>query len=118
MHVAVEGILIFVWSQVMQRRRYSREQWEAWFSEHRESGLTITEFWQRQDIPQKSFYLWRKKLSKEVAEEQAFPFVPVSVAPTTSIEIDLPCGATVRVPTESSAVHCVLSTLLAIGTDS
>ena len=101
----------------MKRRRYSREQWQKWFSEYRESGFTIADFCQRQGIPQKSFYLWRKKLSKEVADE-ASPFVPVSVVPTTSIEIDLPCGATVRVPSESSAMHCVLSTLIAIGGDS
>ncbi len=99
------------------RRNYSREQWSEWLTEQRDSGVPISKFCSQNGIPEGSFYHWRKKLSSELCDE-ASSFVPVSVVPPMSIEIDLPCGATVRVPTESSAVHCVLRSLIALGAES
>ena len=107
----------------MGRRRYSRDQWLGWFSEHRESDLTIGEFCRLKNVSENSFYHWRKKLSGAIANATpvsavAPSFVPVSVLPCSSIEIDLPCGATVRVPTDRSAVDFVLRSLLELGAES
>ncbi len=98
-------------------RRYPREQWLDWLEEHRESGLTVTEFCIRKNIAQQSFYGWRKKLAQEDTITDA-SFVSVSVVASPTIEIELPCGATVRVPAERSSLDCVFRSLLEIGGNS
>ena len=98
------------------RRSYSREQWSEWLAEQRESGVPISKFCVEKGIPEGSFYHWRKKLSAETSEEDSF--VAVSVVATVAIEIDLPCGAKVRVPADRSSVDCVLRSLIEIGANS
>ena len=99
--------------------RHSRDQWKSWLSEHPSSGLTVAEFCIRQGIQPQSFYRWRRKLAQEEATSSAAvqesPFVSVSMISMSSIEIDLPCGATVRVPADQSSLERVFRTLLAIG---
>ena len=64
----------------MQRRRYSREQWLEWLSEHRGSGLSVSSFCQQKGVSEKSFYVWRRKLAAELAGMEASNlFVPLSV---------------------------------------
>ena len=101
----------------MQRRRYSREQWRAWLVEQAEGGLSVAEFCRRQGVSAKTFYLWRSKLTDELTGEEVAdkPFVPVSLAGGAQVEIDLPCGATIRVPAVESAARLVLSVLVELG---
>ena len=100
----------------MQRRRYSREQWLEWLSEHRGSGLSVSSFCEQKGVSEKSFYVWRRKLAAELAGMEASNlFVPLSVVGAGQIEIELPCGAAVRLQPEESAVRQILSILLEFG---
>ena len=88
----------------MGSRRFNRDQWISWFSEFEQSGLTVREFCRRKQISDNSFYSWRKKLEVQPPNHSAgsaSPFVPVSVLDSNKVEIDLPCGATIRVDRHS-----------------
>ncbi len=100
------------------RRRHSRDQWLAWLSEQRRSNLTVSEFCQRNGISEKSFYVWRKKLaggSNSPKDSLSATFVPVSVKDSPKVEIELPCGATVRVADDGVVLRRVLKVLLETG---
>ena len=45
------------------RRRHSRDQWLAWLTEQRQSGVTVSAFCRQNQISEKSFYAWRRKLA-------------------------------------------------------
>ncbi|MEM8665867.1 MAG: transposase [Planctomycetota bacterium] len=96
----------------MQRQRYSAEQWAAWFEECDASGLTIAEFCRVKGVSVNSYYVWRRKL-RDAASEPAF--VAVEIAATNLIQIDLPGGATLRVPNHAESLRPVLEVLVAIG---
>ena len=104
------------------RRNYSREQWSAWLSEQRDSGVAVSEFCKQKGIPEGSFYHWRKKLEKDAAPATVVDlskpqptFVPVSVVGAGSLEIALPCGATIRMPDDEVLLGRVLKMLLDFG---
>lgn len=100
----------------MSRRRFSREQWAEWIAEQAESGMGVSSFCESKGIPAHSFYLWRRKLAAvEGPEGPRSPFVPVSVSGLGQVEIDLPCGATIRVPPDAAATHRVIDALLQAG---
>lgn len=123
----------------MMRQRYSAEQWAEWISEQQKSGQSIAEFCSWRGVSANTFYLWRRRLeaaieindrtTPEKAERVTQPvaadfsrssmahaFVPVSVVTgLQTIEIDLPCGATIRVPDEDSSVRRILKVLLEAG---
>jgi len=109
--------------------RHSREQWLLWIRDQRSSGMTIVAFCESVGIRENSFYRWRAKLAAEGETfvgttddggalanghlpgedgEDASPFVPLHVVASDRIEIDLPCGAVVRVPPDDAMVACVL----------
>jgi hypothetical protein len=79
----------------------------------RASGLSIAEFCRRKDVSQASFFQWRKKLRESSPENGTFAsadspgrrpaaFVPLSVIDgngvSGGVEVQLPCGAVVRLP--------------------
>ena len=104
------------------RRNYSREQWLEWLAAQRDSGVPVSKFCVQKGIPEGSFYHWRKKLEKAAAPAAAgnlskpLPtFVPVSVVGTGSLEIALPCGATIRLPDDEVLLGRVLKMLLDFG---
>jgi hypothetical protein len=123
----------------MMRQRYSAEQWAEWISEQQESGQSIAEFCSWRGVSANTFYLWRRKLEAAIEVDdstkseksvrvtqpvtagfsrspQVAAFVPVSVVTgLQTIEIDLPCGATIRVPDEDSSVRRILNVLLEAG---
>lgn len=80
----------------VMNRSERRSLWRELIDEQRGSGLSIAEFCRRQDVPQASFYQWRKKLRESVPEPEAF--VPLSVIGGSGVEVELPCGAVVRLP--------------------
>ena len=93
----------------MSGRRFSEEQWRAWISEQKSSGLSVSAFCRRIGVSQNSFYRRRRLLGAE--ETVPSPFVAVSLAAQPSVIIELPCGAVMRVPTDESSLHQVLSIL-------
>lgn len=105
------------------RRNYSREQWSAWLAEQRDSGVPVSQFCLQKGIPQGSYYHWRKKLENDAAAGTAgelgkATFVPVSVVGRDSLEIALPCGATIRLPDDEVILGRVLKMLLDLGKQS
>ena len=109
--------------------RLSREQWLFLIRDQQSSGMTIVSFCESVGIRENSFYRWRAKLAAEGENfvgttddggslgkdylpggdgTGASPFVPLHVLASDRIEIDLPCGAVVRVPPDDAMVACVL----------
>ena len=114
-------------------KHYSAEQWAAWVGEQRESELSVAEFCDWIGVSPNSFYRWRQKLAAEgrpsakIGPEgqrlsamkrsmSAGPeLVPLTVLTSPVVEIDLPCGAVVRVPNEDRSLRRVLGILLEAG---
>ena len=105
--------------------RYSAEQWAEWVAEQAESGLSVADFCDEVGVTTNSFYRWRTRLA--AADEtsgsqtaQALPvsrFVPLAIVGSPPVEIDLPCGAVVRVPADESVLRGVLRVLLDVGAE-
>lgn len=78
--------------------------WRERVEGQRRSGLSIAAFCRRERISQPSFYSWRKRLAGSAAERPLF--VPVQVADdapaSAGLEIELPGGAVVRLPSGAS----------------
>jgi hypothetical protein len=99
----------------MGRSRVGRQQWLAWVSEQAESGLSVKQFCDERQIPLQSFYLWRRKV-RGVENASAGAFVEVSIKqPVAQVEIELPCGATLRGLEADEALRRVLRALLELG---
>ena len=109
--------------------RYPAEQWAEWIDEQEVSGLTVVEFCDAIGVSTASFYRWRGNRSTSTEKQSASRsetdrsnetrFVPLSIIsrPRVCVEIELPCGAVVRVPADESALRCVLSTLMDVSPD-
>lgn len=101
----------------MSRRGYSREQRLAWLEEQASSGLSVSAFCQRIGVSENSFYRWRRILGDQ-PEPAAATFLPVSVVDRAGIEIDLPCGAMVRIPSGChDSMEQVLKILIQLGAE-
>ena len=110
----------------MGHRGHSAEQWSVWIDEQRDSGLTIASFCGSIGVSENSFYVWRRKLRARgdaTGPAEASPsegFVPLSIVESDGtgdrIEIDLPCGAVVRVPDNELLIRQTLEVLLEFGT--
>lgn len=103
----------------------SADQWAAWIAEQQASELTVVEFCEWIGVSPNSFYRWRRKLaakgrpmtSKGHAAEglsvsRSPELVPLTVLASSVVEIELPCGAVVRVPNEERSLCRVLGILL------
>ena len=91
-------------------RGHSVEQWRLWIAQQAESGLSIAAFCDSIGVCENAFYVRRRQLA--VMQEAAPAFVPLSISDAAApVEIDLPCGAIVRV-SDHESVRFVLSTLL------
>ncbi len=96
------------------RQRFTAEQWAKWLEEFDRSDLSIKAFCQRLGVSENTFYQWRKKLDQPAEHSSAAPFVPITVVADEEVKIEMPCGATIRVPNNSASLRPVLETLLAI----
>lgn len=110
----------------MSRRRLSREQWQVWIAKQAESGQSVAAFCATNDLPQQSFYLWRRKLRAEPSSagigqagngpaKISSAFVSVSVAGLAGVIVELPCGALIRVPPDDLVIGQVIDALLRNG---
>ncbi len=101
--------------------------WSVLLAEQATSGLSVVEFCRRRGVTRESYYRWRRKLKpgessceSQVAEphvaeflttitgqpeerQQQDLFVPLTVVEPDSvghagIELEMPCGATLRLP--------------------
>ena len=111
-------------------KHYSADQWAAWIGEQRESELNVVEFCEWIGVSPNSFYRWRQKLAAKGRPltgkghvSQRLPamsgavspgpqLVPLTVLTSPVVEIDLPCGAVIRVPNEDRSLRRVLGILL------
>jgi transposase-like protein len=90
-----------------ERRAY----WVSIFEKHEASGLSAAAFCRQEGIQPNSFYHWRGRLRKsEPPAENAL--VPVTVVGESAVEVDLPCGATVRIPRDQRLLRQVLEILV------
>ena len=110
-------------------RRFSREQWEEIVKEQAASGLSIVAFCGQKEISPHTFYVWRQRFAERAgnppAERQRngtaskraadAAFIPVTVKGLSTVGIELPCGATVQVPSDEDSLRRVFSALLAAG---
>lgn len=98
-------------------RGYPLEQWVDWIEQHRASGLTVAAFCDSIGVSQNAFYVRRRQLADQMeASSPAFVSLKVSdrSSLTASVEVELPCGAVVRV-TEQDAVRTVVAELMRHG---
>jgi len=111
----------------VSRRDPAKEQfWRDKVQRHKQSGQTIREFCERENLKAWTFSWWRRELTKrdrEVSKPEPkakSPFVPLQVVPDpkqaqspSAIEIVLPAGPTVRVPSgfDAQALTGVLEVL-------
>jgi len=115
-----------------------QNEWSALLAEQARSGLSVMEFCRQKNVTRESFYHWRKKLKPgesspcesefrepPVAEfsatltqppkevQQRDPFVPLTIVRPSSLEVEMPCGATLRLPDDNERLlRQVLSILL------
>lgn len=120
-------------------KHYSAEQWAVWVGEQRDCKLSVAEFCEWIGVSLNSFYRWRKRFAAEgrlaaggtlireqhvTSDETRRPlarkglmsseprFVPLTVLTSPAVEINLPCGAVVRVPNDDRSLRRVLGILL------
>lgn len=98
------------------RQRFSAPQWAKWFEEFDNSGLTVKEFCRRKHVSQNAFYQWRRRLNLPLPTKDHGLFVPVALQVENEVQIEMPCGAIVRLPNDPNSLRPVLETLLQIGT--
>jgi hypothetical protein len=76
--------------------------WRSRLQRFQASGLSVTQFCERERISQPSFYQWRKRLGVSTAQSTASPFVPVRLTQVAMVEIHLPNGVRISVPPGSA----------------
>lgn len=114
--------------------------WSARIAEQAGSGLSVVAFCVQRGLSEKTFYKWRQRLGGgqltpspgiaptglQVAHQSlaetvtklaaTAQFVPVSVVRSATVEIELACGATIRLSaSDRDQLHQVLSVLVELG---
>jgi hypothetical protein len=91
-------------------RTGAAERWRGLLRRQAGSGLSVAEFCRRHHVSQASFYQWRKRLQGERPARSGPPparlgspmpagnFLPLSVVGAAGVEVELPCGAMIRIP--------------------
>lgn len=109
----------------MVSRRHARHWWRELVLRDAESGLSVAAYCEWIGVSQNAFYVRRRRLEARVADSGAaragvadsgiagrLSFVPVAVVRASVVEIELPCGAVIRVPDEEPVLRRVLGLLL------
>ncbi len=100
-------------------RTYSARQWAEWIEQQKKSGLSVAAFCERIGVSQNAFYWRRRRLAEQAADRSSdvAPFVAVQVTDTAPVEVEFPCGVTVRV-SDPASVRTIVAELLDRGTHS
>lgn len=81
--------------------------WGRRLARQQRSGLPVAEFCRREEVSPASFYQWRRRLPQGIRTAAAGPlFIPVDMPaaePADGVQIELPGGAIVTLPTAASA---------------
>lgn len=96
--------------------------WQDTIKNWRDSGLSVRQFCKDRDLPNSSFYYWRKKLTKTKASEtgrqkakKASTFIEVSIQDggSSTLELVLTSGNTLKISPsiDNRALSNVLSVL-------
>jgi transposase-like protein len=93
-------------------RGYPVEQWVKWIEQQKASGLSVAAFCDRIGVSQNAFYWRRRRLAQH---SKASPFVALRLSSAAPVEVELPCGATVRV-SDPGYVRAIVAALLDHGT--
>lgn len=89
--------------------RKKRAVWQTRLREFDRGNFTVVEFCRQAGVSVPSFYLWRRKLKPAVAAS----FLPVEITSGGQVEVLLPGGVRVLVPShDQQALRTVISTLL------
>ena len=87
------------------------QQWRERLDRFDQSNLTIVQFCQLEGYSTASFYFWRRKLL-HAAPEGSPGFVSVQIdsdefhrVARHEVKIDLPCGATVNLPSDATTAE-------------
>ena len=100
----------------MSQRRLDREQWRVLVSDHAGSGESVAAFCKRREIPPAQFYRWRKKFSVASEQSQQPKVVPLHVVGQRVVDVELICGATIKLPVDDEgATRKILSALVDLG---
>ena len=92
-------------------RAERRAHWESIVKKQAASGLSAASFCRREGINLKSFYHWRRRFEAPAASSVP-TLVPVTIVAPQIVEVALPCGAVVKVPSAPATLEMVLGTLL------
>lgn len=102
----------------MSSKRFSGEQWRAWFKEFNESELTVQQFCESKGTTANTFYNWRRKLRAEaqsLQESQAdSAFVSVKL-PSVQVEFEFHGGVVVRVANDHESLEPLVKVLCDLG---
>jgi hypothetical protein len=82
----------------MVRAGKKAEAWRLRLQRFQSSGLSVSQFCAREQVSQPSFYQWRKRLQLAPTRPSAPTFLPVRLTQSAAVEIHLPNGARVSVP--------------------
>lgn len=118
-----------------QQRDRSREQfWRETVASWQRSGQTVRSFCAARRLSEASLYAWRRELARRDRERRpsirklsparpkspAAKFIPLQVLPSVLIEVVLPTGLIVRLPSgaDAAAVTTVANLVAALGAQS
>src|SRR5262245_27641135 len=99
----------------------AREHWQQRLDRFGRSGLTVTDFCDREGISPASFYAWRRRLQADSTlgaadEPRLVPVRLVTPPPSARVELLLPSGIVVRLSSDTDpALLRQLLPLLGVG---
>ncbi len=71
--------------------------WQQRLNRFERSGLSVSEFCDREGVSSPSFYAWRRRLRSAPPTDADGPrFLPIQVLASASVELVLPSGAVLR----------------------
>ena len=109
----------------MSRKRFTAEQWWAWFQEFEQNDLTVQQFCDAKGTTANTFYNWRRRLREEqpaqenqnterpsfVSVNLASSVAASSVAASRQVEIELGDGIVARVANDHQSLKPILEVL-------
>ena len=102
-----------------RRRQPGREQfWRDAITAWEQSGLPVRRFCADRGLSEPSFYAWRRTFRERARRptvRRGPKFVPLRVVPDSILEVVLPAGVVVRVPSGADAA-AVAKLVAALGT--